>query len=103
MNATREGAAIVPLPDGDVLVAGGRFGVGQFNDSFETYQPSTDSFSAAEPMNPGRYGAAAAPLPDGRVLIAGGAVQVGGILSSAVIFDPATQSFDPTGDMLGPR
>jgi hypothetical protein len=61
------------LPDGTVLVAGGRT-----NNYYETtfwaelYDPSTGAFSAGIPMTAGRAGHQATRLRDGRVLVTGG-------------------------------
>jgi hypothetical protein len=111
MTEPRGGAEdAAPLPDGRVLVAGGRAGFGaslRSLQSAEIFRPATGTFSPTGNMTVPRGGAAAAPLPDGRVLVAGG-LDSGRridftfqfqILSSAEIFDPATGSFSPTGSM----
>jgi hypothetical protein len=103
MSVPREGVAAAPLPDGRVLVAGGRYydGGQHYLSSAEVFDPATGTFSSAGvgSMSVPRYGAAAAPLPDGRVLVAGGRYYDGGqhYLSSAEVFDPATSSFSSAG------
>jgi hypothetical protein len=84
------------LPDGRVLVAGGRNGP-DYLASAEVFNPATGTFSAAGigSMGTEREAAVAAPLPDGRVLVAGGSS--GGPLSSAEAFDPATNGFSSAG------
>ena len=97
-----DGPAAAPLPNGNVLVVGGRSG-GVPIDLAEIYRPATDDFISIDPMDISRYAPAAAAMADGRVLIAGGIPQVGSVQTSAIIFDPATQSFSPTGDMAVER
>ena len=96
MTTVRLAAAAAPLPDGRVLVAGGR-GTGPYLSSAETYDPATGTFTATGSMGTARYQAAAAPLPDGRVLVAGGFNA--SVLQSAEIYDPVTGTFSPTGSM----
>src|SRR5437867_1132287 len=56
------------LPDGRVLMAGGRDANGVLSDA-ELFVPSTKSFVAAGSLNTARAGHAATLLSDGRVLI----------------------------------
>jgi Ca2+-binding RTX toxin-like protein len=111
MSVPREGAAAAPLPDGRVLVAGGRYYdvdyeyyPGDYPSSAEVFDPATGTFSSAGvgSMGTPRWAAAAAPLPDGRVLVAGGFYFDFGdgsdhFLSSAEVFDPATGTFSSAG------
>ena len=84
LEIAREGAAVAPLPNGDVLIAGG---TGQ--KTAEVFSPATGSFSPTGAMLAVRAGAAAAPLPNGDVLIAGGS----GAGKTAELYDPATGVF----------
>jgi Ca2+-binding RTX toxin-like protein len=98
MSVPRGNPAAAPLPDGRVLVAGGRaYNVGELS-SAEVFDPATNSFSSAGigSMSVPRSGAVAAPLPDGRVLVAGGGQGVG-TGGSAEVFNPATNSFSSAG------
>jgi hypothetical protein len=108
MSTPRGRAAIAPLPDGRVLLAGG---IGTTCDPFcpflssaEIFDPATNTFSSAGigSMSVERYDAIAAPLPDGRVLVAGGCCgpSPDPYRSSAEIFDPATNTFSSAG--VGP-
>jgi Ca2+-binding RTX toxin-like protein len=111
MSVPREGAAAAPLPEGQVLVAGGRYydvdynpEPGAYPSSAEVFDPATGTFSSAVvgSMGTPRWAAAAAPLPDGRVLVAGGYYfdfddGTDHLLSSAEIFDPATGTFSSAG------
>jgi Ca2+-binding RTX toxin-like protein len=111
MSVPREGAAAAPLPDGRVLVTGGRYYdrdgeyyAGNYPSSAEVFDPATGTFSSTGvgSMGTPRWAAAAAPLPDGRVLVAGGYYYDFGdgsdhFLSSAEVFDPATGTFSSAG------
>ena len=74
-----------PLPDGQVLIAGGRFAR-----SAELFNPATDTFTALPAsgnteLQTARTEAVAVPLANGQVLIASG--------QSAELFNPATDTF----------
>ena len=101
MTIARYGAAAAPLPDGQVLIAGGENGSGP-QSSAEVFDPTTGTFAATGSMTYARYGAVAAPLPDGDVLIAGGASS-GAYLTSAEVYDPANGTFKTVGSMTTPR
>ncbi len=95
LQTARTGAVAAPLPDGDVLIAGGYNGT--YLQSAELYNPATGTFSVlpasgSTELQTARAGAVAAPLPDGDVLIAGGEDN-GTYLQSAELYDPATGTF----------
>jgi hypothetical protein len=108
LQTSRSGAVAAPLPDGDVLIAGGVHNVtvstnaaggsstqGTILASAELFDSSTDTFTAlpaSSDLLTARVGAVAAPLPNGDVLIAGG-VGASGVLQSAELFDPGTDTF----------
>jgi N-acetylneuraminic acid mutarotase len=75
------------LPDGRVLVSGGRAHGGpesaDFNDA-ELYDPVTGTWTATANMAEARDGHTATLLADGRVLVSGGTDQ----LSPAEVYDP---------------
>jgi hypothetical protein len=96
LQAAREGAVSVALPDGQVLIAGG-WNEGDLQ-SAELFDPADDTFTAltaagSSELQTARYGAVAAALPDGQVLIAGGYNESSGFLQSAELFDPADDAF----------
>ncbi len=98
MNAARHMHTATLLPNGAVLVAGGRFqdgGPGQA--SAELYDPATATFSPTGGMATPRYLHTATLLPNGKVLIAGGSDSV-----TAELYDPSTGTFAATGDMTEP-
>jgi hypothetical protein len=101
LQTAREWAVASPLPNGQVLIAGGtnNNGSGPALASAELFDPATNTFTAlpasgnTELQTP-RYGAVAAPLPGGQVLIAGGVNgTIGSYLQSAELFDPASDTF----------
>jgi hypothetical protein len=101
MAAARSGHTSTLLPSGDVLIAGGMNGNGNYSDAVELFRPATNTFTPAPGMDAKRVGHTATLLPNGKVLIAGGFN--GDYLSSAIVFDPATGNFTPTGRMTAPR
>lgn len=95
------------LPDGKVLIAGGRecdtlvFDncFGNPLSSAELFDPATETFSATGSMSIARTGHTATLLTDGTVLVAGGVNPASVIEASAEIYDPATGNFIPVGNM----
>jgi len=87
MIAAPLGHAATLLPDGRVLVSGGRVHGGpesaKFNDA-EVYDPVTGRWTVTASMAEAREGHTATLLPDGSVLVSGGTDQ----LSAAELFDP---------------
>lgn len=106
------GHAMVTLPDGQVLVAGGAAvptdtdydDVGLLAETAAyVYRPSSDSWVAAGSLVVGRSGHELALLPDGRVLVVGGTTRYdldgfgGDALSCLEVFDPQTSAFSLVG------
>ena len=102
MSIAREQHSAVLLPNGKVLVAGGR-GERGILDSAELYDPDNGSWTLTGRMSMPRNGHSATLLPDGRVLVAGGATDDEppnfGRTSSVELFDPATGTWSLTGNM----
>ena len=102
--------AIALLPSGQVLVAGGFAGAGG-NDFLETeaaatlFDPITDSFASATPLNIPRATIEAEVLEDGRVFIPGGSNFQGEQLADAELYTPGIGggSFDVSGGMHSER
>ena len=97
LQTARFDAVAAPLPDGQVLIAGGQNNSGPLQ-SAELFNPADDTFTAlseagATELHTTREGAVAVALPDGQVLIAGG--YNGGDLQSAELFNPANDTFTP--------
>jgi hypothetical protein len=93
------------LPDGRVLIVGGRSPSEEFGGylaSAELYDPTTGTFSPTGSMSTERIEHTATLLRDGRVLVAGGHNNES-YFSSAELYDPETGTFSPTGSMATDR
>ena len=96
LRLARYAAVAAPLPNGQVLIAGGKRGK-SFLASAELFNPATDTFavlpaSGATELQTARESAVAATLRDGQVLIAGG-YDGRSYLQCAELFNPATDTF----------
>lgn len=108
MVAARTFHSAALLPDGKVLVAGGRGCPTRGCEvaSAELYDPATGTWAATEPMSVPRSQAASAVLPgrDGDGGAGGRFVVAGGTQSpTAEMYDPKTSTWSPIGDMSEPR
>ncbi|MGD9643740.1 MAG: kelch repeat-containing protein [Elusimicrobiales bacterium] len=97
MTTKRSNHSVTLLPDGKVLVAGGRSASTTYLSTAELYDPSTGMFSATGSMSTTRAYHTAVLLPNGKVLVAGG--NNAAYLSTAELYDPAAGSFSTTGAM----
>ncbi|AUX48517.1 uncharacterized protein SOCE26_100550 [Sorangium cellulosum] len=100
MSVARFTHAAALLPDGRVLVTGGRPEPGLFHDSAEVFDLDSGTWSPAERMSIVRAAHTATALLDGggRVLVAGGEGSQG-VFASAEVFDPDLGEWQPVGDM----
>src|SRR5262249_24328706 len=83
------------LPDGTILVVGGRdqnFPVNRLATA-ETYDPATGSFTVTSPMPYGTENHRATLLANRKVLITGGIGNSGNDIASGLIYDPTSRSF----------
>jgi Kelch motif/Galactose oxidase, central domain len=103
MHIARIAHTATLLPDGRVLIAGGRGS--EVNASAEIYDPESGTFSETGHMNTARYKHTAGLLPDGRVLLAGGSDDRDwhGTLASAEIYDPQRGTFSLTASLHDAR
>ena len=104
MSVARAFHTATLLPDGKVLIAGGRVnGVqdyrGTVTGSAELYDPATGTFSPTGSMTVPRVWHSATLLPNGKVLIVGRDWMAGDD-RTAELYDPATGRFSRTGDTL---
>ena len=103
LNRGRGAHSATLLPDGKVLIAGGRE-----IDTAELYDPNTGLWSYTGNMMSVRFGHTATVLPNGKVLVAGGerwdnyngrAI----LIVSAELYDPTTGAWSTAGNMITPR
>ncbi len=92
MALSRSGMGVTKLPDGRVMLVGGKtddkFLVATLNQS-EIYDPVTGAWSETAPMSEKRINHTASLLADGRVLVIGGGKEDGPYAKSVEIYDPA--------------
>ncbi|MCA1697907.1 MAG: hypothetical protein LC790_02990, partial [Actinobacteria bacterium] len=88
LRTARAAHAAALLPDGRVLVAGGKVSANSPLASAELYDPSTGAWSATGGLATARFSHTATVLLDGRVLVAGGIGAGGAPLASAELYDP---------------
>lgn len=106
MSTQRYAFAQLALPDGRVLVVGGRSTSQSSLASAEIYDPNTGRFSPAGQMSTPRFFPLATLLPSGKVLVVGGR-GMNGPLASADTFDPAATdpaaAWQPAPSMSSPH
>lgn len=101
LSDIRGTAAVVRLPDGSVLAAGG--GVGSLPlSAADIYDPATRTWTPTAPLGHARRGAAIVVLKDGRALVAGG-VAGADLLSSVEIYEPGAHRWVAAAPMAIPR
>lgn len=89
------------LPDGRMLIAGGKNSRGGVEAKASLKGPGAEGITALSPgLNVARTGHTATVLPDGTVLIFGGVGVDGQIVRAPELFDPATQKFSVLTDVL---
>lgn len=96
------------LPNGKVLVAGGKVGTSggltpQVAASAELYDPVSGTWSATGSLTTARWEHTATLLANGTVLVAGGFDGTGTVLSSAELYNPATGTWSSTGSLTTAR
>jgi large repetitive protein len=88
------------LPDGKVLVSGGRSKGANNVTNTEVYDPATNTWASVGNIFGGRYDNTATLLPNGKVLINGGAGNQQ--IATAALFDPSTGNWTETTRMYHP-
>jgi hypothetical protein len=105
MSATRYAHTATLLPNGKLLVAGGR----DYNrspsylSSTELYDPATGSFTSAGQMTTARALHVASLLPSGKVLVVGGSDVNANSTPSAELYDPFTGAWTATSPLNDAR
>lgn len=105
MNEARAGHTATLLPNGQVLVAGGRVprsGDTASLSTAEIYDPGTQVWTTVKPMTDARWAHEAVLLADGRVLVTGGVCDVGRALAPSAlceVYDPRHDVWTPTGSL----
>jgi N-acetylneuraminic acid mutarotase len=99
LTGVRLGAAAALLPDGKVLVAGGKTGRsdGTALNTAELWDPATQKWTALPPMAHRRGQPAACVLPSGRVAVVGGWGTDGRTRTDGEVFDLAKRKWEPLG------
>jgi hypothetical protein len=103
MTTPRYGHTATVLPNGQVLIAGGRSensGLG-FLSSAELFNPATGTFTATGSMTTARVSHSATLLGNGKVLIAGGKSDGTTYLNTAELYDPASGTFTAIDSTMG--
>jgi N-acetylneuraminic acid mutarotase len=103
MRDGRRFHVMVPLEDGQVLVAGGAKSVNSIS-SVEVYNPSKNEWSSHPPMRDARAGAAGVRLLSGKVLVTGGcSLESGTCLDIVELFDPVADAWKDVASTLATR
>jgi large repetitive protein len=103
MLTARTGFSATAMPDGTVLIAGGRNSAGTSLSSVEAFDPVSGSSAALGEMITARHNHSAVLLPNNnQVLFAGGA-DGGTVLGSAELFTPWTGTFSRTASLSTAR
>ncbi|MFK0236636.1 Kelch repeat-containing protein [Streptomyces vinaceus] len=112
MGTARSLHCATRLPDGRVLVTGGRgdrspHALRRSLASAELFDPGTGVWTPTAPMTDARLAHPAVLLQNGRVLVAGGEVDTGldrgAGQAFCELYDPATGTWTPTGSLRTPR
>ena len=93
------------LPDGSVLIAGGRGDDDVTYDTVELYNPNTGTLSSTGYLNIPRGTHTATLLPDGKVLVVHGSTRIGNRIStphSSELYDPSTGTWSLTSNPSTP-
>ncbi len=95
-------ASATALPNGKVLLAGGGDATDWVLDGKFLYDPATNRWSAAGPLETVRLLHSATLLPSGEVLIAGG-YTYSDVAGSSELYDPETDTSYPASNLVTPR
>ena len=99
LRTARYGHTATLLPNGKVLVAGGRSSNASPLASAELYDQATGKWRTTGSLANARSGHTATLLPNGKVLVAGGCAG----LASAELYEPASGTWTATGSLANVR
>jgi hypothetical protein len=85
--------AAARLPDGRVLIVGGRVALGEWQQTAEIYDPARETFTSTSPTLARHEAPALTPLRDGRILLSGGVREGFSAILRVELFDPTTERF----------
>ncbi len=97
MKAARYSHSATQLPNGKVLVAGGRTVNISTLSSAELYNPATGTWTMTGSMLTGRLLHAATLLPNGKVIVVGGINKSGADTSNPELYDPISGKWTKSG------
>jgi hypothetical protein len=103
MSAARAYHTETLLPNGKVLLAGGRGSSSTFHNSADLYDPASGLITPTGTMATRRVSHTATLLGNGKVLIVGGFTSSTNGTTSAELYDPASGAFTATGSLTRPR
>ena len=110
MHVDRRSHDQVTLPDGRVMVIGGRntharpcAECPKASIAIEVYDPVTDEWTLTGSLVDSRLSMVVAAQPDGSVLVAGGTNKSWELVDAAELWDPATDTWTLTGSMTVAR
>src|SRR5580700_11046739 len=104
LNQARSGHSATLLPNGQVLIAGGRDASGHALSGAELYDPSNDTFTPIASNLPNAVsGQTATLLKNGSVLLVGGTDDSGKPVDSVQLFDYRTATFTVSASMSTAR
>lgn len=105
MNSPRVHHQATMLPDGRILVSGGRDATLTPVATADIYDPVINTWTSIASMGIARSRHTSTGLPDGRILVVGGVSlpDFSGVTPTAEIFDPTTQQWIVVGSMMTPR
>ena len=103
LSSARDQHSATLLPNGKVLVVGGRPDFASVLASAELYDLTTGTWTNTGSLNSARYNHSATLLPNGQVLVAGGIGNGSLTLTSAELYDPVKGTWTLTGAMSGAR
>ena len=102
LNTARDYHTTTLLPNGKILVAGGRTTGATSLATAELYDPATGTWTVTGPMHAARAQHTATLLPNGQVLVAAGYNNTTR-LASAELYNPATGTWTMTGTLISAR